>query len=112
MEQAVESDVRAVFQSLPEDGKKLLISLSHASHKSGVKIDVIKATSGLDGEKLEQALSQLRANNLVQLGKLENREFISTEDGDRFRLPKDVRKSVLSDVVGLDNRQVEELLKF
>ena len=112
MEQEANPDVKAVFQTLSEDGKKLLISMSHGSHESGMRLEAIQATSGLKAEKLEQALSLLTGNSLVQHGKLEEREFNLSKDGNRYRLPLEVRKSVLSDIVKLDKQQVDELLKY
>jgi predicted transcriptional regulator len=112
MEQENVPDVKTVFEILSDEGKRLLIAMSHASHNSGMKIDAIRATSNLEDKKLEQALSLLGKNNLVQCGKMENREFVLNKDGDRFRLPYDVKKSVLTDIVKLDKQKVEELLRY
>ncbi|MFC1710058.1 hypothetical protein ACFL0F_00150 [Patescibacteria group bacterium] len=110
MEQESQPNVKEIFSSLSEDSKNLLIAMSIASHKIGMKIDAIEATSGFDEKQLTPALDSLISNQLVQPGKLIEHKFAVDNKGDRFRLPLDVREFVLKDIVGLSAMEADGYL--
>lgn len=111
METEGQVDIKKIFSSLSDETKQVLISMGHASHHVGFVFPAIKASSGLEEEIVLQALSTLKSNNLVQQGKIENGQFVPDDKGARYRLPKEIRRSLLKDIVKLDDQEIEQLLK-
>lgn len=73
------------------------------------KVKEIFPTLSEGGKELLILMSH--ASHMVQQGRLENREFIVDDKGERFRLPLNVRRSVFEDIVKLAPSKVEDLLR-
>jgi len=97
VEDAPKQSINEVFSILSNDGKKLLISMCHPA-ETGVTMEAIAAFSGIEKERLDSTMGELRGQGLLESGNLLEGKFVAGEGG-RYRLPPKVKEQVLKDIL-------------